>query len=100
MAKDVIGRRVYPREDGWLVYGGIDQPARYGRATNPRVQGSRAGWWQISAPDGSVGSIDPSIHEVEEHDDGTITVTPSIDFSARKAGAWHGWLVRGVFKPA
>lgn len=49
--------------------------------------------WEIRDPFGALGRIGK--HEVEEHDDGTITVTPSIldpdppDF--------HGHLLRGVW---
>jgi hypothetical protein len=93
----VQGVRVYPDAHGWLDGSEIDKPARYGRAT--AVVG-RLAWWQVTAPDGSVGSVNPSVHQVVEHDDGTITVSPSLNFAARRAGAWHGWLRRGVFESA
>ncbi len=83
--------------DGWLDPAEIDRPARYGRATAPRAQKSRAGGWQVTTPDGHVGSLNPDVHHVEEHEDGTITVTPSLDMSPRHPGGWHGWLRRGVF---
>lgn len=35
-------------------------------------------------------------HTVTEHDDGTITVSPSILISG--AGDWHGFLERGVWR--
>lgn len=35
-------------------------------------------------------------HKVEEHEDGTITVEPSIVIK-RYDGHWHGTLVRGVW---
>lgn len=34
--------------------------------------------------------------QVEEHEDGTISVTPSIWMQAGPQ-AWHGWLTRGEF---
>jgi hypothetical protein len=37
-----------------------------------------------------------SNHGVIEHDDGTITVSPSI-LITRHDGQWHGYLVRGVW---
>jgi hypothetical protein len=98
MCDKVNGRRVMPGPDGYLDPAEINKPACYGRATSSRVVGSRAGWWEVTCPDGSIGSLNPDIHAVEEHDDGTITVTPSIDMSKRKPGAWHGWLRRGVFE--
>lgn len=42
-----------------------------------------------------------SNHDVVEHDDGTITVSPSILISSRWAGekrSWHGFLERGVWR--
>jgi len=94
---EMQGIRVWPDADGWLDNKEIYKPARYGRCTAERAKG-RVGWWQVTAPDGSVGCLNPNIHTVVEHDDGTITVTPSLDFSKRKPGGWHGWLMRGVFR--
>lgn len=37
-------------------------------------------------------------HEVEEHKDGSISVTPSILVSCGVA-SWHGYLTRGAFVP-
>lgn len=42
-----------------------------------------------------------SSHDVVEHEDGTITVSPSILTTARWAGVdrtWHGYLERGVWR--
>ena len=98
MGIKVQGRRVMPNADGWLNPSDINKPASYGRATNSRVVGQRTGWWEVTTPDGHVGSLNPDIHTVLEHDDGTITVNPSIDMSQRHPGWWHGYLRRGVFE--
>lgn len=98
MGEKMIGVRVMPNADGWLEPGEIDKPGRYGRATAKRADGTRAGWWEVTTPDGHIGSLNPAIHTVEEHADGTITVTPSLDMSKRHPGGWHGWLRRGVFE--
>lgn len=98
MSEKTQGTRVQPKADGWLDPREINMPARYGRATALRAIGMRVGWWEVTTPDGSLGSLNPDIHQVEEHDDGTITVTPSLDMSKRKPGGWHGWLRRGVFE--
>ena len=37
-------------------------------------------------------------HEVTEHEDGTITVSPSILLDAGDLGQWHGYLERGVWR--
>lgn len=89
------GRRVYADELGWLCV--QLQPGDYGRATNALAEGRPSGWWQVCCPDGSEGSLSPENHTVIEHEDGTITVSPSIDISKRKAGAYHGFLQRGVW---
>jgi hypothetical protein len=91
----VNGRRVMPDADGW--FRANLEPGDYGRSTLRELEGRPAGWWQVCAPDGSQGSLSPSIHTVIEHEDGTITVSPSLDFSKRKSGAWHGWLRAGVW---
>ena len=90
------GVRIWPDEKGWLP---TDMPpASYGRATAERALGARVGWWQVTTPDGHVGALNPEVHSIIEHDDGTITVTPSIDMSQRHAGAWHGYLTTGEFR--
>ena len=95
---EVQGIRVYPNPDGYLDPAEINKPAHYGRATADRVRDTRIGWWEVTTPDGMVGSLSPQVHNVVEHEDGTITVTPSLDMSQRRTGGWHGWLTRGVFK--
>jgi len=37
-------------------------------------------------------------HTIDQHEDGTITVTPSILVSDNKT-SWHGYLTRGEWKP-
>lgn len=98
MGQKTQGRRVMPNAEGWLDPNEINKPASYGRATNEKVAGSRSGWWEVTAPDGSIGSLNSTVHSITEHEDGTITVSPSLDFSKRRPGAWHGYLRRGVFE--
>jgi hypothetical protein len=49
--------------------------------------------WYIRDPTGDCSSIMFQHHQVAEHDDGTITVSPSI--VVRHGHHWHGWLQRG-----
>ncbi len=91
------GTRVFSNAEGWLKGEELYKPASYGRATNPLVIGRSAGWWTVTAPNGDACSLDPAVHQVVEHDDGTITVSPSIDMSRIKPSGWHGFLVNGVF---
>jgi hypothetical protein len=55
--------------------------------------------WFVRDPSGVPGNL--TNHTVVIHDDGTITVSPSILTTAhdgdRKA-LWHGWLERGVWR--
>jgi hypothetical protein len=37
-------------------------------------------------------------HQVIEHEDGTITVSPSILISHWEGRSWHGYLERGVWR--
>lgn len=50
--------------------------------------------WYIRDPDGGIGTI--RSHTVTEHEDGTITVAPSIV----APGGYHGWLEHGVWRRA
>ena len=90
------GRRVMPNADGFVKSATVSDPGSYGRST-ALFRGSETSqnWWQVTAPDGSGCTLNPSIHTVTEHEDGTITVHPSIVTST-----WHGWLERGVWRSA
>lgn len=85
------GRRVYPNADGelWLAKGD------YGK--DPRT-----GHWMASPPgEDSPGMGSLENHEVTEHEDGTITVSPSILITTEENDCsirWHGHLERGVRK--
>jgi hypothetical protein len=55
------------------------------------------GVWMACTPDGHLGDL--SNHDVTEHEDGTISVSPSILVSAgRGKESWHGYLERGVWR--
>lgn len=49
--------------------------------------------WYAMAPNGDIGAILQKHHTVAEHEDGTITVTPSLVMP----GGWHGFLHAGVW---
>jgi hypothetical protein len=56
------------------------------------------GRWYARAPGdgwlmGNLGN-----HDVTEHEDGTITVSPSILIGAGDQVQWHGYLERGVWR--
>jgi hypothetical protein len=65
----------------------------------PGDYGKVAGVWHARPPRGHLGSL--ANHDVTEHDDGTITVSPSILITYRGADGeetWHGYLERGVWR--
>jgi hypothetical protein len=68
----------------------------------PGDYGRLGGRWMANAPGGHLGDL--TNHEVTEHEDGTITVSPSILISARVEGVdrelWHGFLERGIWRKA
>lgn len=84
------GNRVYARENGDLYL----KEGEYG--FSPRV-----GCWQVRPFGHHAGSIPK--HNIIEHEDSTITVSPSIlltDFD-EKTGIqiiWHGFLERGEWR--
>lgn len=57
------------------------------------------GHWWIYLPGGGIGEL--VNHQVEEHEDGTITVSPSIGLrkGATAGFARHGYLRRGRWEP-
>lgn len=58
---------------------------------------SPEGIWYAMSPDGRLANL--ANHTVVEHDDRTITVTPSIKVSGGgDDGVWHGYLTKGVWK--
>jgi len=60
------------------------------------------GEWEICTPNGRRGLASEG-HVVTEHEDGTISVVPSLlidplDLGTLKRPGWHGWLERGEFR--
>lgn len=61
-----------------------------------------SGWyWYCRVPSTNLtnsGICDLSKHEVTEHEDGTITVSPSILTWDGNGNQWHGFLERGIYR--
>ncbi len=102
----MIGRRIPDRMDGSLD--GVE-PGDYWRDQN--------GDWTAAVPNPKLPAYKPeyahgiclaglSKHDVTEHEDGTITVNPSIKVTSpwgpdRVEHEWyHGWLERGIWRDA
>lgn len=77
------GKRVYPNTEGHLYL----KDGEYGQDSD--------GMWFARPPGNHAGSLER--HEVEEHQDGTITVSPSILINDGRS-EWHGYLRRGIWE--
>jgi len=79
------GRRIADDDDSDDA---VFEPGAYGRIR---------GVWYACTPNGHAANL--SAHAVIEHDDGTISVTPSILVTkASMPDRWHGYLERGVWR--
>ena len=79
------GKRVYLNNDGELLLASGD----YGK--------NSLGIWIVRPPKGHLGNVDN--HTVVEHEDGTITVSPSILITDRQDNSnWHGYLTKGEWR--
>ena len=83
----MIGRRVYPDDEGNLH---VILPGDYGKFGDG---------WLLCVPTGIHGLIKEPIWKIIEHDNGTITVSPSIDVKSHiDTYNWHGYLEKGVWR--
>ena len=87
----MIGRRVDSWEELFETPGGYMLSERTDRDVETKLR------WYAMTPNGHLGNL--SAHEVEEHEDGTITVSPSIRVSDHTGELYHGFLRRGVWEP-
>lgn len=100
----VIGGRRVPDDEwfSWQADGQI-RPGDYGKIVDDRKV-----TWFVCAPDGSrfmlASPQSPDRagrhHEVDEHEDGTITVEPKPgnSNSILSPNGWHGWIYRGEWR--
>lgn len=78
----------------WMIGKRVDgsMPSRLGEYS--KINGV---WWiKVPAPGFSSARIEN--HEVAEHEDGTITVSPSILMAGTDGKTWHGYLERGIWR--
>lgn len=86
----MIGRRRDLTEWSWTE-ADAPQPGDYGKRPD--------GHWYCIPPgvDSTwMGNLDA--HQVTEHENGTITVSPSILISNYKGASWHGFLEQGIWR--
>jgi hypothetical protein len=80
----------HPVADGEFA----DDPFRPGSYGRVEVLGE---WeWRGCTPNGHASNL--AGHDVTEHEDGTITVSPSILVSDHTGELWHGYLRAGVWE--
>ena len=79
----MIGRRIYPTNDDSRF-----APGDYGKLSTT---------WHACTPSGALGNL--ANHNVVEHEDSTITVSPSILVTDGSV-SWHGFLEHGVWREA
>jgi len=70
----------------------IFQPGEYGKAKDGNFYGCAPGLPNMGC--------NLTSHKIVEHEDGTITVSPSILISSGRKGVdkWHGYLEKGVWR--
>jgi hypothetical protein len=78
------GHRAYPDDEYFL-----GEPGSYWKHKS-------LGTWYCVTPEGQYGNL--TRHDVVEHDDGTITVSPSILITGHEVPEWHGYLERGEWR--
>jgi hypothetical protein len=79
----MVGKRIYTEEGKPLLLKDGD----YGKDLD--------GLWYCRAPGCRLGCL--RNHQVTEHEDGTITVSPSILIDDDRS-KWHGFLEKGVWR--
>lgn len=98
---------------GWEAWEGDCPPGAYMKVSTAWEGNPGQTLWYIKDPNGQIGSLGRRNHVVTEHEDGTISVTPSIladdprptdeQMGGAAPGAiagpgWHGFLERGVWR--
>lgn len=78
----ITGKRVDRPDDS------IFEPGEYGKGSDGVFYGTVPG---------TDLTCNLARHTIVEHEDGTITVTPSILVSQGKKAEWHGYITAGVW---
>jgi len=88
----MIGKRVVDNTEPHLLHAG-----EYTKITEPiHTWWPGKVWWVACSPNGIPGNL--INHEVIEHEDGTISVKPSILINADRPNKWHGYLEHGIWR--
>lgn len=88
MTEFTQGRRVYIEPEQVVP---LEQAGDYGQ--------DHDGVWWAWAPCKGASQARISLHDITEHEDGTITASPSILMNFGAHGVtWHGFLEHGVWR--
>jgi len=83
----MLGKRIYKQNPDDYP----QNPGEYMKGENGR--------WELCLPSGIHGAINDKIWKIEEHEDGTISVTPSILTKCHvDSYSWHGYLKKGIWE--
>jgi hypothetical protein len=92
MSEPMQGRRLPDNNNGPFKLGQF-KPGDYQKFVDEDGEVN----WFCMAPQGDVGNL--GAHTITEHEDGTITVAPSIlIYPAADSPGWHGYLEHGVWR--
>lgn len=81
------GKRIYPTGKNDFP----NNPGEYMKGENGR--------WELCLPTGIHAAINDKAWKIVEHEDGTITVSPSILTTCGDSNYnWHGYLEKGVWR--
>lgn len=80
------GRRIDLTEEEPVLI----EPGDYGK--------DQSGHWFCKVPATGFGMAGLGLHQIVEHEDGTITVSPSILATGHFGKQWHGYLEHGVWR--
>lgn len=79
---------------------GIRRDLQDGEILEPGEYGKYKGTWFCCPPADDFPHLHGNLssHELIEHEDGTITVSPSILITHYTGKQWHGYLERGIWR--
>jgi len=92
MIKETQGKRIADGE--WP-----ENLGEYSKHQIEKQSGEKNIVWFCIPPKAGIGCGSLSAHTVVEHEDSTITVSPSILFNAdSRTSGWHGYLEKGIWR--
>jgi hypothetical protein len=95
----MTGRRVYCDDQGCVA---LTQPGDYGKAEWGDWYVRLPNWTDEALKNWGIKQVWLGTHSVEEHEDGSVTISPSILWGPKQHHDtnthWHGYLEHGVWR--